>query len=138
VKKNVNGIFLHTSPILRPPKLLKYDPRWCRLHGAGSRETLWNSGQERKKTLKLEKDLLERERLGRKKGKLLRRRKMAKNARSNRLPSWTSYFRNVTMYCCGDRFRATALPYSRAMAFVDVHVQCTVPAIKAVLCIEIN
>jgi hypothetical protein len=61
VKKNVNGIFLHTSPpLLRPPKLLKNDPRWCRLHGAGSRETLWNSGQERKKTLKLEKDLLER------------------------------------------------------------------------------
>ncbi len=40
--------------------------------------------------------------------------------------------------CCGDRFRAAALPYSSAMAFVYVHVECTVPAIKAVLCIEIN
>ncbi len=35
-------------------------------------------------------------------------------------------------------FRAAALPYSNAMAFVYVHVQCTVPAIKAVLYIEIN
>jgi hypothetical protein len=39
---------------------------------------------------------------------------------------------------CGDRFRAVALPYTSAMAFVYVHVYCTVPAIKAVLCIEIN
>jgi hypothetical protein len=31
-----------------------------------------------------------------------------------------------------------ALLYSRAMAFVYVHVQCTVTAIKAALCIEIN